>query len=60
MSTGQAQEAARHRKKTIGLIALTSEAGRVSVSYEISAKVSARTRRQIVTKLQRVLDALKG
>lgn len=60
MKTGQARDSAGQRKKTVALIALTSEAGRMSVSYRLSGKASASTRRKIAGKLLELVDELKG
>lgn len=60
MRIGQGQEAAGRRKRTVALIAMTSEAGAVSVSYRISDKVSGRARRQMAGKLRQIADAITG
>jgi hypothetical protein len=60
MTTGPGQGIAGRRKKTIGLIALTSEAGGVSVSYQIKDKISRRAKRQVANQLRKIADAVSG
>lgn len=58
MKSGQKQEAAGRRKKAVALIAATSEAGLVSVSYAISGSISIKARRQLAAKLRKIADAV--
>ena len=59
MSTGEMQETASRHKETVVVLAMTSEAGAVSVSYSVAATASRAERREIARKMAEVTEEVR-